>query len=178
MKTKIIFLFVLLLFLYSCASTENISDKNSAMINTKLGLAYFEEGKIKTAKEKLLLANQRDPRNFLTLDALGYFYQKTGNSKLAENYYLSAIKNADGDGAALNNYGNFLYQEKRYQEALAYFLKAAKTLSYLNVSLAYQNAGFAAKALGENDLAKQYFSLAVLNDPKNQRAIREVEEIK
>lgn len=126
----------------------------------KLGILYLNQGDMVRSKEKLLIALKQQPNQYMVQDAYGYFLEKTGEPKLAEQYYLKALQLASDKGEALNNYGTYLYRQNRYHEALKYFLRATADQNYLHPAKAYQNAGLAALALKNKALAKKYFKEA------------------
>jgi type IV pilus assembly protein PilF len=157
------------LFYFLCASllacgTIYKNHKTSANYNAQLGLAYLKQGDMKAAKSKLLLALQQSSNDPLILDSMAYFFETTGEVKLAENYYLQAIKRASKNGAVQNNYGVFLCRHKRYQESLDHFLLAVKDSSYLNTAQAYENAGLCALKIPNKKLAKEYMRKALVSD--------------
>ena len=141
-------------------TSSNLTSSNA---NVELGLAYLKSGWKPEAKSKLLLALHRDPKNSLAYGAFGYFLEQSGEAKMAEKYYLRAIETAKAEdkGASFNNYGTYLYRNKRYQEAIKYFLQAVKEPTYLGVSHAYENAGLAALKLSDAKMAKVYFQKAL-----------------
>lgn len=160
--------FFSIIFLLGSLSACNTLDSsklnpNAATTNVELGLAYLHQGDVVRAKSKLLLALDQSPNDAMVQDAFGYFLEVTGRSELAEEYYLRAIHFAKDRGAAWNNYGAFLYRQKKYQSAMKYFLLAAQDLHYLQVATAYKNAGYAAKKLHQEQLANQYFDMANAN---------------
>lgn len=159
----VIFLWVLLLA--SCSSiTVNESNKNSlAEINLKLGLLYLEQGQIPLAKSKLFLASKHSPNDPKTQDALGYFFAHTGELNVAAKYYQHAIKWAREKGLFWHNYGKFFYQQKKYTQALTYFLLAAKDIKYLYTAWAYYDASKTAFKLQKKDLADHYYREAMLH---------------
>lgn len=141
---KLSFLICSVLLLTSCNSVsiqQKTAANNSANLNVELGLAYLKQNNLSLAKEKLLRAIEIAPQNYLANDAYAYFLEKNADSKTAEKYYIKAIKFADAKnkGAAYNNYGTFLYRQKRYNEALKYFLLAANDPNYLNFAIAKKN---------------------------------------
>lgn len=84
---------------------------------------------------------RRPPRS--TLDRSHSFPTRRSSdlTKSAEMLYCKAIKLADikNKGAANNNYGTFLFRQKRYNEALKYFLLAANDPNYINFVFAKSN---------------------------------------
>lgn len=154
-------------FLVGCSSTvKQKKDIDIAHINAELGLAYLRNGQIEIAKYKLLVAFNRVPHDAKILDALGYFFAHTGEPYLAEQYYLQAMQYAQVVGDAWYNYGVFLYHQKRYQEALKYFLLATKDINYLFVAQAYVDASNVAAKLKKDELAKRCHQEALAHDPR------------
>jgi len=138
---RIIFYVIFCIVITSCSSSSLKSQEKAANYNAQLGLAYLQQGDIKLAKTKLLLALQQSPSSTpLILDSMAYFLEVTGENKLAEAYYLKAIKYFPKNGAAQNNYGVFLCRHKRYKESLHHFSLAVKDNKYLNTAQAYENA--------------------------------------
>lgn len=131
-----------LVALSACSATTKVgvNQKEAAVFNAKLGLAYLEKKDIPRAKAKMLLALQEDPYNPIILDAMGYFLEKTGNVKSAEEYYLRAIRLAPKMGSVQNNYGTYLCRHGKYKEAIKRFLLAVKDPDYLHTANAYKNA--------------------------------------
>ena len=155
----------LLLSACSTIDTNSVKQKQAAGFNTKLGLAYLQQGDIPRAKSKMLLALQEDSDNPIVLDAMGYFLEKTGDIKRAEQYYLRAIALAPNMGATQNNYGTYLCRHKRYQDAIDHFLLATQDPHYLHVANAYENAGVCALKIPNKKLANKYLQAAAQHDP-------------
>ncbi len=150
---------------------------HSAKYNVELGLGYLQRGEMARAKHKLLLAEQEAPHDPLVLDALGYFYERTGEPKRAETYFQDAIKLAPKRGAIQNNYGTFLCRQGHYQASLNHFAKAAADPHYLHPDLAYTNAGQCALKIPNRELAKYYFKRALAHNPKQATALLELKKL-
>lgn len=157
----------ILLFLSGCILVDNQRNNVlAAHANAKLGMAYLQQDQVDVAKSKLLLALKQASCDTKVHDALGYFFAHTGESTLAEEHYLYALKYAYEKGPVCHNYGAFLYQHNRYKEALKYFLLAARDINYLFVAAAYSDASMAALKLKQSKLARQYYQDAVNHDSK------------
>ena len=167
MFLKKIYILFLCFFIASCANIDYKYNRNASNDNVKLGLAYFNNGQRQLAKSKLLLAFEQDETNSVANDALGYFFEQTGNIVLAKKYYLNAItiSNKNDIGASYNNYGSYLYRQKKYKDSIDYFLKAANSENYLHTSNAFENAGIAFESMNNYKMAKIYFNKALENDP-------------
>lgn len=165
-KVTLIFFFILF-FLIGCSLTPNKKyNAEAANINAELSVAYLKLNKIELAKSKLLLALKQAPYDAKVREVLGYFFAYTGDLNLAEKNYLYAIKYSKEKSCVCCNYGIFLYQQNRYQEALNYFLLAANDINCLFVAKAYAFASVAASKLRQDNLAKQYRKRALLLDSR------------
>ncbi|MFA6409820.1 MAG: type IV pilus biogenesis/stability protein PilW [Gammaproteobacteria bacterium] len=170
-KTLILIFF--LFFIVACSNVQSNTPNNMAAdSNVKLGLTYLKAGESDLAKKKLLLALEENPQSSLANDAMGYFLESVGDKKAAESYYQNAIvlSNPNEKGASFNNYGTYLFRSGRAKEALKYFRLAIADPKYLQVAAAYENAGFAALALSDKNLARSYFSKSLQYDPKRIKA--------
>ncbi len=150
----------------------------AAASNVRLSAAYLSQGEIARAKSKILEAYQQAPDWPPVLDGMAYYYGQTGETKQAEEYYLKAISMSSGDGESLNNYGVFLCDQKRYQEAIEKFVQAAKETNYVTVASAYENAGICASLIPNQQLAEKYYLQALEVDPQSLRALLELSRLR
>jgi type IV pilus assembly protein PilF len=151
-------------FIQSCTSVNsNINQNVASSDNVALGLAYLKNGNKIRAKEKLLRALHESPQNPVTLEAMAYFWEETGNTALASQYYAKAYELAPDDGTVLNNYAIFLCKQHHAPQAEILFLKAANLQNYINTAKAYENAGVCALTVNDKAKAKDYFTKALAN---------------
>ena len=137
----------------------------AAKINVQLGLAYLEKNDMSRAKKTLLLAKREAPQEPSVWYGMGYFLERTGELKAAEEHYRVALGLNANAGPALNNYGTFLCRQRRYAEALKAFEQAVADPNYLEPAVAYENAGLCALKIPDQHLAKHYFQEAKAKDP-------------
>ncbi len=163
---KLIIFLGLGIILSSCATQP--TNPEAAGLNTKLGYTYMQQGDMRQAKSKFLLALQQDPKNPLVLEAMGYFLAQTGEVKIAENYYQQALAIAPEKGAVQNNYGDFLCRQGQYQEAIKHFVLATQDIDYLYVPQAFENASSCALKIPDKKLARSYLQKALQSDPNNK----------
>lgn len=145
---------------------EESAETRTAKINAQLGIAYLEQQRIFLAKKKLLLALKQDPTIPEPWYSMAYYYETTGNTKEADEYYQKAIEVSKGRGDAENNYGTFLCRTGKYKEAVNHFVIAAKDSEYLTPADAYENAGLCASRIAGDNHAAEYFNKAIANDPE------------
>ena len=139
----------------------------------QLGLGYLQQGSTERAKAPLNSALELDPSNADANAALAMVFQIELEPELAEKYYRRALSESDNATRILNNYGSFLYDQSRYEEANEYFLKAAADVMYPGRSRVYENLGMTALKLNQSDKAKHYFKKALRLDPTQPNSLLE-----
>jgi len=162
-------------------SREVVSDNDSGFrkanyfeaskINAQLGVYYLDKGLYKRAKEKLLLSLKQYHDYGPNLTAMAYYYEKTGDPQLAEQYYINAVNISRNNGYVLNNYGTFLCRQKKYNEAISHFNQAIQDKNYLNTGEAYENAAMCAEGIPDRKLAVKYYERALQKNPDLQNSL-------
>lgn len=127
----------------------------------QLGVGHLQQGSTERAKEPLRKALELDPSSSEAVAALAVVYQYEMEPKLADEQYRKAISLSDGDARILNNYGGFLFEQKRYPEAYTQYLKASQDTLYNERSRVFENLGLTALQLGKREEAKQHFQKAL-----------------
>lgn len=155
----------------------NKTTNQIAAANMKLGIAYLQRGEYKKALDKLHRAKNADPDYLPTYNMLGVLYQQIGEKEKAEKHYLKALRLYASDPATLNNYGQFLCQEKRYDEASKVFSKAANDPLYEAPEIAFANIGLCAMLQGQLNVAEINFRKALEKNPGQSTALIKMAEI-
>ena len=127
----------------------------------QLGIGHLQQGSTEKAKEPLRQALKLDSSSAEAYAALALVYQYEMEPKLADENYRKAISLRHDDARLLNNYGGFLFEEKRYSEAYEQYSKAAEDTMYGERSRVFENLGLTALQLGKKDTAKQHFQKAL-----------------
>ncbi|WP_311950238.1 type IV pilus biogenesis/stability protein PilW [Halomonas piscis] len=166
------FVLVGTLWLSGCASTSLSSpdtpDAGSAY--TRLGLAYLEQNNLKRALNALDRAEEHDPGNPETLQALALVYQRQGEDQLAAEQFQKALA-ADADFTrARNNYAAFLYQQGNYQRACQQLEKAAQDPQYEHRARLFTNLGQCYSAMDQPQRARENLKRAGQLDPRYARS--------
>lgn len=157
------------------SSDQNIRpshDTNeAASANLNLGIEYLKQGKYEAALEKLEKARAADPGHPATYNVLGLLYQQINDPKKAEQHFKKALSLYSNDSSTLNNYGSFLCQQNRLEEAETTFLKAAANPLYQSPEIAITNAGLCLYNNQKKDKAKEYFQQALQINPQVSPAL-------
>lgn len=157
---------------------ENKADyKQAALLNIELGQTYLEQGQVSRAKKKLLHAVVLAPNLPEAHSSLGYFFETVGDNQMADKYHRKAISLGKEQGLFHNNYGIFLCDQNKYQEADKEFTLAVKDYNYSKTAEAYENAGLCALKAGDQVKAETNFNFAVRYDPKQVASLLELADL-
>ena len=143
----------------------------------QLGLGYLQQGMTEQAKAPLRKALELDKTDPQTNAALALVYQSEMEYELAEQAFQAALRKLPSDARILNNYGSFLYQQQRYQEAYAQFLKASADSLYPERSRVYENLGLTSLKLGQRATGLQQLQKALRLNARQPRALLEMAEL-
>lgn len=111
------------------ASDEPDSSKR-ARVRMELAAAYFGRGQMTTALDQVKLAIGADPTISEAFNLRGLIYASLGDDRLAEESFRRALQLNPRDADAMQNFGYFLCQKKRYPEATALFDQALAVPRY------------------------------------------------
>lgn len=145
--------------------------------NLNLGIAYLKRGDYEKSMEKLNRALEADPHYAPTLNALGLLYQKLGNNAKAEGYFKQALSNRANDPYTLNNYGQFLCENGRFEEAQKAFTAAAGNPLYETPEIPLTNAGTCALEINQPETAEKFFRDALEKNPRIPIALIQMSQL-
>jgi len=162
---KTIKLVLISMLLTACAigasDPNEISKTEKAKKFTEVGVEYFKSGDNVSALSWLQKAIAYDSNYGHAYSVLGTVFQTDKENVLAEEYYKKSVQ-IDPDSAMFhNNYGAFLFQQKRYQEACRELEKATKDPFYNLRADALNNLGRCYEALNEEGKAGDAFQKSV-----------------
>lgn len=140
----------------------------------QLGIGYLQQGNTGPAKVPLKKALDLDPSNADAHAALALVYQSEMEAELADEHFLKALSARRDDTRIINNYGGFLYEQKRYPEAMEMFKRASKDTLYQERSRVFENMGLTALQLKQRDQAKKYFQRALRLNVRQSTALLEM----
>ncbi|MGQ9427084.1 type IV pilus biogenesis/stability protein PilW [Gilvimarinus sp. F26214L] len=175
---------IVLLFIFSlsgCVTTMEGSaqaDLDSALETyVQLGMGYLRAGNRDSARLNFNKALDIDSGSPGAHDGMALLYQLEAMDDLAEKHFRKAIRSDRNFSRARNNYGSFLYEKGRYEDAYEQFERAASNLSYNRRPIALVNQGRTALKLGEVERAESVFLHALALDPKRTSAMVELADI-
>lgn len=125
----------------ACVTSTEVDLDEAARINTQLGADYLRSGNIARAVDKLQKAVEQNPAYAPARATLALAYAARGDAEGAERTFKEALRLQPDNPQTMNNFGVFLCARGRREEAVGYFLRAAKTPGYDTPAAAYANAG-------------------------------------
>ncbi len=156
---------------------EDSAERARARIHTELAAGYFDLGNMGVALEEAREALRSDASYGPAYNVAGLVYGALREDRLAEENFQRALSLNPLDSDANNNYGLFLCQRKREEEAIRYFLAAVRNPLYQNPDRSYVNAGTCARRRGDLAGAENYFGLALKARPAQPQALYQMADI-
>ena len=161
-------LVVAVLLLAGCESTSVRDDgatgelgqpnqASAADIYIDLSAAYLREGQLNEAYKNALKAVASDDQSSNAHYVLALVQQRLGQMDAADAAYRKAIQVDPRNPVALNAYGTFLCEQKRFGDADAYFRRALANPLYSTPWLALHNAGHCLEQAGRLEAAETDF---------------------
>lgn len=161
-----------------CATSGGVSNNNTptkkqeaARANTELGQRYMQQGQLELAMEKLTRALEADANYTDAHTVIAVLYERIGNAPKAGEHYRRASQLKPNSGAEANNYGWFLCNSGKPDEAAQYFDRAIADPFYRTPALALGNAGICLARAGKYDEAEQKLRVALEQDQNNTEAL-------
>lgn len=147
------------LFLSACVTTVESrltrkADPEKAVDNyTQLGIGYIQQGRFDRARARINRALEIDSEYAPANNAMALLLQSEREPEIAEEYFLKSIGLDGSFSQGQYNYGMFLMQNNRYDEACKYLNNAAQDVEYQQRGKAYQNLGLCYYRDGKTGLA-------------------------
>lgn len=105
-------------------ASDQTDAEHRARVRLELASAYFGRGQLETALDEVKLSIAANPRLAEAYNLRGLIYASLGDERLAEESFRRALQLDARDGDAMHNYGWFLCQRQRYDDAAAQFAQA------------------------------------------------------
>ncbi len=170
------------LALVAC-QTPDLSQKDpekATKVRTQLAAEYLRTGDLDAAKRALDQALETTPRDSQANMMMGVLLQQEGsqlNLEKADAYFKRAISADPKNAQARNNYGTYLYQLERYNDAIEQFQIAGATLGYDQRFRALENMGRIYLKLGDTANAEKSFKQALQANRDSYISMLELAEI-
>jgi type IV pilus assembly protein PilF len=184
MSVRAALLLCFITLLAGCVTTGNVDPMSTSkgreaarQAYVQLGLGYLKQGQTERAKVPLKKALELDSSDADANAALALVFQVEMEPELADQHFQKALSSRRGDARILNNYGSFLYEQKRYKEAYERFEQAAADNLYPERSRVFENLGMTAVKLGDREAAAIHFTKALRMDRQLPRALLEMAEL-
>jgi type IV pilus assembly protein PilF len=178
---QLVALSIALAALAACVTTGDLqrpkSDKDAAVANVKLGVAYMQQGNLALAKDKLERAEKQDPKNLEAHTSLAFLYEKLNKPEDAEKQYQAALHLSPGSADVSNNYAVFLCRSGKVDAAIKLFDSAAQDKLYSTPWAAYTNAAVCLRANKRGAEAVPYLEHAISLRPNYAPAVLELGDL-
>lgn len=155
--------------LTGCVTTTTgpFSDKKdieqAADTYTQIGYRHFERDNLFQAKSALNQALELDRRSHGAHLGLARVFEREREVELAEKHFNDSIRFGGGTESRFQ-YGVFLYNERRLEDALAQFQQVTQDTFYERRAQSFEFQALTARRLGETELAISSYERAVTLD--------------
>jgi type IV pilus assembly protein PilF len=168
--------------LFACVTVEDSAFKKSENVDAtearvKVAIAYLQRKETSEAIRHLNTALEDAPNSPRVHEVLAIAFQQNGDLDLTETHYEKVLKIDSDYTRGRNNYASFLYDQKRYQEALVQFEQVVKDVYYGNRAVAFVNLGRCALKLDNIEIAERSFTRAVELDRNQSAGLMELSDI-
>ena len=148
-------------------ASDETDDSKRARVRLELATAYFSRGQMTTALDQVKLAIVADPNLGEAFNLRGLIYASLGDERLAEESFKRALQINNRDADAMQNFGWYLCQRKRYPEANAMFGQALAVPEYRDSARTLLAQGVCQAFAGDVTLAERTLLRSYELDPSN-----------
>lgn len=152
--------------------------RERARVHTELAAAYYERGNMGVALEELRIALAADAGYGPAYNVLGLVHMDLKEYPQAQHNFEQALRISPNDADANHNYGWFLCQTEREDQALRHFLAAIRNPLYATPQKSYALAGTCALRKGLERDARDFFERALRVDPNFPPALIDLAQLK
>jgi type IV pilus assembly protein PilF len=152
--------------------------RERARIHTELAAAYYERGSIAIALEEIRIAIAADPTYALAYNVLALLHADLRENDQAQLNFERALRLNPADADINHNYGWFLCQIGREDQALKYFEAAVRNPLYPTPQKSYVLAATCALRKNLEKEALDYYERALKLDPNYLAALMGLAQLK
>jgi type IV pilus assembly protein PilF len=171
-----------LIVLVGCASTaerqaeqKKIDDR--ADTHVMLGARYMQRGQLEIAKQELDKALAESPDNSQANNMMAVLQWRIKNLREADRYFRKALDNDEKNSSAHHNYGAFLCEQGKIDEAVRHFDVAANDALYSYTAEVDLNAGICLMKKPSPAAAEKYFREALRINPRLSGALYQMAKL-
>ena len=135
-------------------TTQPATREERVAAQLALARAHIENEDWASARPPLRRAIDIDRRTPEAYAMFAMLYEAEGDDDEAESYYRRGLRFNRNHSMTLNNYGIFLFNQGRYDEARRYLQRAVQDSSYVGRGQAFMNLGLTELALENYDEAE------------------------
>ncbi len=175
---------LLLTLVAGCASTAERKVEQGAqqkLVDTNIQLAagYLQQGQYDVAREKLDKALEIDPDDPQANNVMALLQWRLKNHEAAERHFQRALGSKAGsvNPDVQHNYGAYLCDRGRLDEAVTWFERAMANPQYPTPELANLNAGLCLLKKPDRPAAERYFREALARNPNLFPALLEMAKL-
>lgn len=148
-----------------------VDQKEAARTRIALGINYLQRGDNAQAKFNLEKAKSLAPELAEVHNAMAYYYQQVAEFEAAEHSYKTAIDLEPNNADSYNNYGAFLCQRGKYQQAEQLLLQAISRPGYIRAADSYENIALCRLEQKDFVQAKAYLDLSIKHNASRPSAL-------
>ena len=167
----------------ACQTQSTLGKKDpekAIQVRTQLAAEYIKTGDLDSAKRALDQALEIESRDSAANMMMGILLQQEGSKvsmDKADAYFKRAISADPKNAQARNNYGTYLYQTERYNEAIEQLNVAGTTLGYDQRFRALENVGRIYLKISDGANAEKSFKQALQANRDSYISMIELSEI-
>ncbi len=184
MRCQALFIFLVsLIFLSACVNTvdgveKRQIDEGKVLINEiNLGMKYLGIRDREGARIHFEKALKIDKKSAEAVNGMALVHQMEGEVELAEASFKHSLTLRSEFPMGNNNYGSFLYGQKRFEDAYQQFSIASSVVGYRGRAGALTNLGRTALKLQRPEKAQASLEQAIMLDPRQSLALIELAEL-
>lgn len=158
-------------------AVQQSDDNRRAQVHTELGSGYYGMGKLGIALEELNEAIRADSKYAPAYYILGLVYMELREDAKAEENFQRSLNIDPVNSEAHNNYGWFLCQRNRVDDAIGHFMTALKNPLYATPEVAYLNAGLCLLKKGDEKGGEELLLRAIKFQTVPPQALYQLSEL-
>ncbi len=147
--------------------SEETEARKRARVRLELASRYFDQGQTNVALEEVKLALATDPSFAEAFNLRALVYMRLSDLALAEDSFRQAQRLSPRDPGTAHNYGWFLCQQRRYEQAVAQFAIALENLTYTDKAKTWLAQGVCQQQAGQVAEAERSLMHSYELDPAN-----------